>query len=107
VALPKSRRPDIPTEDEEQVLELLKCYVGLLADSHKISSKNILTTSQLLPVLRSGAKTPRDLIGPDLLSAPAAEMVGEELIAFLSGKRALHVERGSNGLLCVKTVRVD
>jgi ribonuclease D len=35
VAPPKYDKPEMPTPDEGQALELLKCYVGILADKHR------------------------------------------------------------------------
>jgi ribonuclease D len=104
--LPKSKRPDIPTESEEQVLDLLKCYIGILSDRHEISSRNLVTTAQLLPLLRSGANDPQDLEKPELLSGAAAKLVGSEIISFLQGKRALSVQRES-GHFSVRIVEIE
>jgi ribonuclease D len=91
VVLPKAPKPDIPTESECQVLDLLRCYVGILADRHKIALKHLVTTTQLLPLLRSKAKTVEDLIQQDLLSEGAVRLIGREVIAFLKGECALSV----------------
>jgi ribonuclease D len=93
-AHPVSRGPrqEIPSAEENQVLDLLKCYVGILADRHQIAAKHLLTTAQLLPLLRSGSTNAADLEKKGLLSPSAAKLVGDELLAFLNGKRALSVE---------------
>jgi len=92
VAVPRGPRPDIPTEAESQVLSLLQCYVGMLADEHQIASKHLLVSAQLLPVLRSNAKQIADLVQLGLMTEGAAQLAGAEILAFLNGKRALSVD---------------
>jgi ribonuclease D len=89
LVLPKMPKVPIPTQEETQVLELLRCFVGILADRHKIAAKHLMTTAKLLPLLRSKMATPKDLSQAGILSEEAAELIGEELIAIISGKRAL------------------
>lgn len=91
VQLPKSPRPDIPSPTEAQVMELLKCYIGILADRHQIASKYLVTAAQLLPLLRSEAKSADEWVKDDLMSEGAAQLIGEEILAFLQGRRALSV----------------
>ena len=95
-------RMEVPTAAEGQVLDLLKCYIGILADRHRIAAKNLLTSSQLLGVLRRKAKQPTDLVGENLLTEGAASLVGAEILAFLAGQRALSVQGGK-----IQIVEVD
>lgn len=88
----RSERPSPPTAEEGQVLELLKCYVGILADQHRVAAKHLSTTAQLLPLLRSPVETREDLVKFKVLSPESARLVGDELLAFLRGRRALMVE---------------
>jgi ribonuclease D len=89
---PKTGRPDIPNTEESQVLDVLKCYVGILADQHKIAAKHLMTTAQLLPLLRGKFNEPKDLATAGILSPEAATLVGGELIALLKGERALSID---------------
>ncbi len=93
VALPHSPRPDIPSESENQVLDLLRAYIGILADRHEIAARHIATSSQLLPILRAGGPDAAGFVKSGALSEGAALLVGEELVAFLAGRRALSIER--------------
>lgn len=90
--LAKGPRPDIPNTAESQVLDLLKCYIGMLADRHHIAAKHLLVSAQLLPLLRAGVKAPADLVQYGILTESAAELVGPEIVAFLQGRRALSVD---------------
>lgn len=88
----KGERQAPPTSEEGQVLELLKCYVGILAEKHRVAAKHLSTTAQLLPLLRSKVETQDDLVKYHVLTAESARLVGDELLAFLRGRRALMVE---------------
>lgn len=92
VVLPKMPRPEIPSGSESQVLELLKAYVGILADEQKIALKHLVTSQQLLPLLRSKAQSPEQLVEEGLLSPWAARLVGAEILAILQGRRALSID---------------
>lgn len=85
-------RVEIPTPEESQAMDLLKCYLGILADRHKIAARHLTTTDQLLTLLRKKMSSPGDLVAAGVLSDAAASLVGEELVAFLNGKRALSVQ---------------
>lgn len=92
VQLPHHERNEAPSIEESQVLDLLKCYIGILADEHRIAAKYLSTVAQLVPLLRSKVVSPDDLVKTGVLSSEAARLIGQELIEFLAGKRALGVK---------------
>ncbi len=92
VDIPKSNRPDHPNSEEAQVLDLLKTYVGILADREKIALKHLITVAQLLPILRGKFTDPEELVQKGILTAEAARLVGGEILALLNGKRAISVQ---------------
>jgi ribonuclease D len=85
-------RLEIPSTEESQVLDLIKCYVGMLADQHRIAAKHLMTSAQLLPLLRTPIRTPEDFVKSGVLGKEAARLIGEELIAFMRGERALSID---------------
>jgi ribonuclease D len=85
-------RLEIPSTEESQVLDLIKCYVGMLADEHRIAAKHLMTTAQLLPLLRAPINTPEDFVKSGVLGKEAARLIGAELIAFMRGQRALSID---------------
>ena len=87
--VPKAPKTPIPTQEESQVLELLRCFVGILADKHKVAAKHLMTSPKLLTLLRSQAEKPEDLVRFGILTEEASQLIGEELIAMIQGKRAL------------------
>ena len=74
------------------MLDLIKCYVGMLADQHRIAAKHLMTTAQLLPLLRMPISTPEDFVKFGILGSEAARLIGAELIAFMRGERALSID---------------
>ena len=92
VSMPKMPKPDIPTTEESQVLDLLRCYVGILADKHRIAAKHLMTAHQLLPLLRQKPKSREDLVKSGVLGEDASRLIGDEIIAMIQGKRALAID---------------
>ena len=90
----KSQGSGIPSQEEAQILDLLRCYVNILADRHKIAAKHLLTTNKLLPLLRSKSRTFEDLEKAGILTGEAARLIGAELLALLNGERMLLVRGG-------------
>lgn len=90
----KAPREPIPTIEEAQAVEVLRCFVGLLAEKHRISARHLLPAGPALELLRGNVKTKEELTSAGVLSQSALELIGEELLAFLRGKRALSVKDG-------------
>lgn len=89
--LPKRVKHEAPSTNESQVMDLLKTYIGMLSDEHQIASKHLMTSGQMLPVIRSGAQTVEDLIKDGTLTRNAATLIGDDIIALLNGKKAIGV----------------
>lgn len=84
-------RVDSPTPSEAQAIDLLQCYVSVLASRHKVAAKHFLTVSQLLPLIRKPPQNVEDLVRSGTLGAEAARLIGQELVAMLRGERALRI----------------
>lgn len=80
--------------EESRALELLRCFTSLLCDRQKIALKHVASASQLLVVLRTHAPNLDALRASGVLSAPACDLVGRELVEFMQGRLALSVENG-------------
>jgi ribonuclease D len=95
VAYPEGRgeRQAPPSPEESQVLELLKCYIGILADQHGIAARHLATAAQMLPILRSEARDVKDWVKLGILTTEASRLIGAELIDFLEGRRVFRVDR--------------
>jgi ribonuclease D len=91
VEMPERNRSEIPSDDEKRVIDLLQCYVGILADQHQIAVKHVATSGQLLPLLRARERTVEEWVTEGLLSEGAARLMGPEIRDFLMGRRALSV----------------
>ena len=94
VSLPKIIKSAVASPEEAQAMDLVKCFVGVLADQHKIAAKHLLTTSKLLLLLRTPLEKSDDLVKAGILGAEAATLIGDELISMMKGKRALRIQNG-------------
>lgn len=94
VSLPKIVKSAVASPEETQAMDLIKCFVGVLADQHKIAAKHLLTTSKLLLLLRTPLEKPHDLVQAGILGVEAASLIGEELISMMKGQRALRIQNG-------------
>lgn len=109
---PKTDRPargprlEQPSAQEARVLDLLQAYVAILADRHAIAPKHLMTASQLLPLLRAKAQSPQDWVTQKILTEGAVRLAGDEIWAFLHGKRALSVD-STKSERCVKIVELE
>jgi ribonuclease D len=91
---PTFQRTESPSNEESQVLDLMKVYIGIFAEQHRIAPKHLSTVSQLIPLLRNKIDTDEDLVKNGVLSAEAAKLIGTELIEFLHGNRGLAIKNG-------------
>jgi len=96
---PREKREKPPGDGESQSMELLKCYVNILAGHHKIAARHLLLSEQLLPIIRSQAQTAEDLVCEGLMSARAGGLIGGEIVDLLRGRRALSVSGGRVNLI--------
>lgn len=99
---PRKERFEIPTSEESQAVDLLQCFVGILADRHRISARHVLTAGQLLPLVRKRFDSAEQFVEEGLLSEPAARLVGPEIIDFLHGRLALSMDGAK-----IKITRVE
>jgi ribonuclease D len=91
-------RQEPASQGELQVLDLLKCFVGILSDQHRIAIRHLATTHQLLDLVRQArVESPEVWVESGVLSRFAADLVGAEIFAFLQGKRGLSVETPGSG----------
>lgn len=90
----KSHRTEVPTAQEAQALDLLRCYLGILAEGHQISARNLLSNGLTPALLRTPVSSTEDLVKAGLLTEVSAQLIGDELILFLKGKRGLSVSEG-------------
>jgi len=93
----RQRHHEIPTVDESRALSLFQCYLGLLADERQISSKHLIPSARLLPLLRAFGKsvqTVEDLWQKEFLAIAAAELIGQEILDFLAGKTSMGILDG-------------
>ena len=73
---------------------MLKCFVGLLAGEHQVPVRYLIDSDAYVHLLRGRFTTTAELRKSGLLPTHALDWLGEEIIAFLSGKRGLKLAGG-------------
>lgn len=91
----KAPRSDVPTASESQVLDLVRCYIGILADRHRIAARHLSTVTELLPLIRNRFDTLEDFVTHGVLTESAAKLIGQELLEFLQGHCSLSIQEGT------------
>ena len=90
---------DVPFGIDEEAVDLLKTYVNHLASKYEIASRFLLSGRQFYRLLRNSEKPKEMWIEKDILSRPAADLVGDELRDFMEGKKALAIVSGKVSLI--------
>jgi ribonuclease D len=83
-----------PDSEESPALAVLKCFVGLLAGEHEVPVRYLIDSDAYVGLLRGRFKTTAELRKSGLLSPHALDWLGEEIVAFLNGKRGLKLAAG-------------
>ena len=83
-----------PIGSESSAVTVLKCFLTFLAQESDVPLRYLLDADAPLLLLREKLETIEDLEKSGILGAGALEVFGEEILALLSGKRALKIEGG-------------
>ncbi len=92
VEVERLRQIGIPSEEESRACDLIKVFVGRIADREKVALRHLMAGDDSLRLLRDGPE--------GVLSKRAFGVIGEELKGLLSGNIALRI--GPNGVEGVK-----
>lgn len=95
---PEKKEYRVPTQQENLVVDLMKCYLGVVSEQSQISLKNLANAAQLLALLRM-TQTPEfkgteSWVESGLLSPQASQIFGEGLLSLVQGKQALVTQGG-------------
>jgi ribonuclease D len=83
-----------PIGNESAALTVLKCFLTFLAQESDVPLRYLLDADAPLLLLRQRFKTLEELKESGILGEGALEVFGEEILALLSGKRALKIQDG-------------
>ncbi len=79
---------------EDHALDLLKAYVAFLSAKFQIASRFLLNSSKARELLLKSDSSLEAWVKAGLVTPKAAELVGSELLDFLSGKKGLGLSQG-------------
>lgn len=83
-----------PSARESQVLALVQCYVGILADQNKVAVRHLAMSQQLLQLIRTPVASAKEWVERGLLSPSAGQLIGQDLLDFLHGRKSLILHQG-------------
>ncbi|MCB9383781.1 MAG: ribonuclease D [Bryobacterales bacterium] len=83
-----------PVGAESSAVAVLKCFLNFLAQESDVPLRYLLDSDAPLLLLRGDFETVEELEQSGILGAGALETFGEEILALLSGRRALKIEDG-------------
>jgi ribonuclease D len=96
-----SERFQIPTEEEELAVDLLRAFISYVASEHAIIPRYLLPPQRYYVLLREWDRPPEEWVKSGILTAQASEMIGESLRQFLNGEKALALKKGELSLMDV------
>lgn len=80
---------------ESRAVELLRCFLEIEAEQHGVASRFLVPPKKIYELFQRRYKSVQELIDHEILTPESARLVGEELVAFLNGSRALTLHGGS------------
>lgn len=92
--LPEVPKPDIATDAEARAVELIQTFIKIEAEDMQISARHLITSDDILPLLRNRYSSVDDIVKAGILTAGAGALIGEELLAMLQGRRSLSIKNG-------------
>lgn len=102
VKLGKEKEPDpsmmftrsAPVEREDHLAEFIRTYVSFLADKHAIALRYLINTGKAHALANAEVGDSKKWVEEGILSRHAAELIGPEIEALLSGRRGLILKNG-------------
>ncbi len=88
------RKPQ-PTQTESAALVVLRCFLNTLAASHDLPVRMLVDNDSMLDLLRGKFEDAESLEASGLIEPRAVELIGEDLIAILNGRRGLRIVDGT------------
>lgn len=88
---PRGERVTLRSDAEEHILDLVHSYVSYLANRLEIASRFLLSSHKSAQLVIHADKEINHWVEHEIISPHASALIGEDLKALLSGKRALAI----------------
>jgi hypothetical protein len=79
-------------------MDVINLFLKILADKHDIVARHLLSSDDMLKLVRGKHSTVQDLIACGALTPGSAELIGEDLLAVVTGRKKLSLKDGNGGL---------
>lgn len=100
--VPTVDKRDPPTSEEAGAITLLRCYMDILAERYRVAARRLIEPAQYLRLLRLPIESSDDLVEQGILSRPAADLIGEDLIDLVKGRTAISIRDGQVTLVATE-----
>lgn len=92
-------RPRGPTARESAALVVLRCFLNALAAEHRIPARLLASQEEMVALLRAKVGDVEALRESAVLADRVADLIGEDLVAILNGRRCLRIVDGKASLI--------
>ena len=82
------------TPKESAALIVLRCFLNALAADNGVPLRLLVDNDHMVDLLRGRFKTVESLRASGILHSRAVDLVGEDLVAILNGRRGLRLVNG-------------
>ncbi len=90
-----AKRSPTATQAEAATLVVLKCFLNTLAADNDIPVRLLVDSDQMIGLLRKPLESVEALRAAGILDPRAVDLVGEDLVAILNGRRGLRIVNGA------------
>lgn len=84
-----------PTSAQARIIDFLSTYLKTLCQENLIASRLVLTVKELQKIVVENLMDPKEWVRLKLCSPQAAQLVGQDLVAVLNGKKGLGIQNGT------------
>ncbi len=89
---PLVRKFTPPSPARSQAVDLLRCFLTIMASRHDVALKYLIDTKRYNSLLTGSFQTSQELVDRGILTPQAAKLFGEELMNFLQGRSHLSLQ---------------
>lgn len=88
-----------PTSRESAALVVLRCFLNTLAAANDIPVRLLVSDEEMVALLRAKLQNVEGLRGAGILEGRVVDLIGEDLVEILNGRRGLRIVNGQAALI--------
>ena len=92
---------------EGDTLKFFQFYLTFLAQQHQIAAKHLLTSEQIFLLFKANIEKSEDLKNLGFLSPQVINLIGDEIVEMLQGKKALLIQDQKVQIIDLRSIPID